>query len=197
MSDSLDQPQPPIEDVNRGTVLALIVVPVGITAWVLLWSLGFIASIVSFGVAYLAVFLYQRGSGGTVGRAGAVRITVITLATVLLAIVAGIVSDVALAISRVAGISPIEALSTPQFGTIFNAYLSDSESVSALAPSVLIAIAFGVLGCFGILRNAFRATAQPASAAPQVWPSQPPAAEFHPESVNPEVPPATENPSQR
>lgn len=160
----------PVEDVNRGTVVALLTVPAGVIVWVLIWSVGFILSAVTYGVALLAMFLYTRGSGGAIGRVGAVRVTIITLATVVLSIFAGIVSDVALAISRVANISPIEALNVPQFNSVLTNYLTDGEAVGSWLPSVLIGIAFAILGCYGILRNAFRATATP-KAMP--WPAQP------------------------
>lgn len=157
------QPTAPIEDVNRGTVLALLAIPAGIIAFVIIWNFGFIASIVSLGVAYLAMFLYQRGSGGTIGRAGAVRVAIITIVTVGLSIFAGIVSSVAIGFGEVAGISPFAAVADPQFGTIFSATMADSEVQGELAKSVLIALAFGALGCFGVLRAAFRATAAPQS----------------------------------
>lgn len=156
----------PVEDVNRGTVLALLTVPAGVIVWVLIWSIGIILSAVTYGVALLAMWLYTRGSGGSIGRAGAVRVTVITLATVAVSIVAGIISDVALSISRLAHVSPIEALSASQFNSVLANYIEGGTWVV----SVLIGIAFAILGCYSILRNAFRATAAP-TAMP--WPTQP------------------------
>lgn len=163
MTYSPDLPPAPIEDVNRGTVVALLTIPAGIIVWTLIWSIGFVASIVTFGVALLATFLYRLGSGGVIGRAGAVRITVITLVTVVLSIIAGLIADVAIGIGQVAGISPIDALSHPGFGDVFGLYLSSGDG--GLYLSLGIAVLFGVLGCFGVLRSAFRATAMPA--APQ------------------------------
>lgn len=200
MSYSPDQPPQPTEDVGRGTLLALLAVPAGIIVWVLVWSIGFIVSIISFGVAYLAVFLYRLGSGGTISRPGAIRVTIITLATVVLSIIAGIVSDVAISIGRIAKISPFEALLMPQFGEVFGTYIGDPAVIGGLAPSILIAIAFGVLGCFGILRGAFRATAPEQPVAQQPWPTlpqQPQADPFTQQQPAPQVPPADENPPQR
>lgn len=175
MTYSPDQPPAPIEDVNRGTVLALLTIPAGIIVWTLVWSIGVIASIITFGVAVLATFLYRLGSGGVIGRAGAIRITVITLVTVVLSIIAGLIADVALGISRLAKISPIEALSYRDFGEIFNSYISSGDG--GLYLSLGIAVLFGVLGCFSVLRNAFRATAAPAAPfTPQAqapWPTLP------------------------
>ena len=168
MSYTFDQPQQPIEDVNRGTLVALLAVPAGIIVWTLIWSIGFIASIVTFGIALAATFLYRLGSGGTIGRAGAIRITIITLATVVLAIIAGLVADVAIGISQVADISPIDALTYPGFGDVFSLYLS--QGGASLYGSLAIAVVFGLLGCFSTLRGAFAATAAPAApAAQQPW----------------------------
>jgi hypothetical protein len=168
------QPSAPIEDVTRGTVLALLAIPAGIIVFVLIWSIGFIASAVTLGVAFLARFLYLLGSGGVIGRAGAVRVTVITISTVIASIIAGLVSDVAIGIGQVMSISPIEALMSPQFSTVFAAYVGDPDAQSSLIPSVLLALGFGALGCFSLLRGTFRAAAAPAApAAPiayQHWP---------------------------
>ena len=68
----------PSENVQRGVIFALIVLPLGIVAWDILWSVGFVASIVAFGVAWAAVRLYRIGSGGRITRSGAIAVTVIT-----------------------------------------------------------------------------------------------------------------------
>lgn len=164
------EPVAPVEDVNRGTVVALLTIPAGVIVWTLVWSFGFIASIITFGVAILATFLYRLGSGGTIGRAGAVRITIITLATVVLSIIAGLVSDVAIGIGQIAKISPIEALSHPGFADMLSLYLSSGDG--NLYFSLAIAVAFGILGCFSVLRGAFRAT-EPVAPAAQIDPQTP------------------------
>ena len=174
MSYTMDQPPVPAEDVNRGTVVALLTIPAGIIAWCIIWSIGFIASVVTFGMAILATFLYRLGSGGTIGRAGAIRITIVTLTTVVLSIIAGVVTDVALSISRFAKVSPIEALSHPNFGKVFETYISSGDG--NLYFSLLIAVAFGILGCFSVLRGAFRQTAPAQFQAPgaqAAWPTLP------------------------
>lgn len=174
---------PDVENVTRGTLFALVALPVGVAAWVIIWSFGFIASIISFGIAWLAIVLYKVGSGGLIGKAGAVRVTIITLVTVALAIVAGLVSDVALPLSRIAGISPLDAVAHPQFGEFFSRYLS--EAGGSLTISILMAIGFGVLGCFGLLRSAF-APAAPVAAAG--FESFPPAATGAPTETALEAP---------
>lgn len=186
------QPTPLPENINRGTVVALLAIPAGIIVWVIIWTIGFIASIVSFGVAILAMFLYRLGSGGQMGRAGAVRVTIITILTVALSIFAGLVTDVAVGIGTVTNDGPIAALSNPVFWDVFQEYTTGPESGS-LGFSLLLSIGFGVLGCFSILRTAFKTTApvlNPATGQP--W-SQTPIAPVQPQ--DPTTPPtAEENP---
>jgi len=159
------QPTAPVEDVNRGTVVALLALPVGVIVWVIIWTIGIVASVVTLGVAYLAMFLYRLGSGGTIGRAGAVRVTIITLVTLAVAIFAGLVADVAVGVGSVTKVGPVEALSNPAFWQIFNEYVTAPDS--GLLLSLGLAIGFGILGCFGILRSAFAATApEPSFGAP-------------------------------
>jgi hypothetical protein len=179
------QPATPVENIGKGTVVALLVIPVGVIVWVLVWQLGVVASIISFGVAAAAVFLYRLGSGGAVSRAGAIRIIIITAATILLSIFAGIVSDVAVGLGNYLSVSPFDALAEPRFWDIFTAYVTDSQSLSDLALPVLIGVAFGVLGSFSTLRNALRATS--ANEAAQAQASAP--AEYKPITpTNPEDP---------
>ena len=165
------QPAPAYENVGRGTVVALLAIPAGVIVWVIIWSIGFIASIVSFGVALLAMFLYRLGSGGQIGRTGAIRVAIITITTIALSIFTGLVVDVAVGISQVAQVSPIDALSSPAFWTVFNEYLGTAGA--PLYGSIALAVVFGIFGCFSVLRRAFRATGPTANATGQVWPQNP------------------------
>lgn len=49
--------------VTRGLLFSLVVIPLGIIAWLILWNFGFIASVVAWGIAFLASWLYRRGAG--------------------------------------------------------------------------------------------------------------------------------------
>lgn len=169
------QPEPaaPIEDVNRGTVVALLAIPAGIIVFVLIWRFGFIASAVTLGVAYFAMFLYKAGSGGVMGRAGAVRVAIITIVTAVLSIGAGVVSDVAFAIASVTGANPVAVMLDPSFGDRFSTVMALPSALEGVLPSVLIALAFAGLGCFSILRGAFTSTAAASPAPGATWSTQP------------------------
>ena len=92
MSDALATPAPylPVrENVGRGAPAALVTVPVGVIAWVIVWGFGFVASIVGFVVALLALRLYLWGAG-RISRAGAAVVLLTTTVTLLVAFFAGI-----------------------------------------------------------------------------------------------------------
>ena len=143
-------------------IFALIVLPVGVVVWDILWSFGFVASIVAFGVAYLAVRLYRFGSGGRVTRSGAIAIAVITIGTLVIAFISGSPStSSACTPSRPDRASPRRLVSPRFWGIVFGDMFQPQSLIS-----LLLAAAFGALGCFGILRGAFRQTsAQPTAGA--------------------------------
>lgn len=153
----MTQPSPssaPSENVQRGVVFALVALPVGVVAWDILWSLHFVASIVAFGVAYLAVRLYRFGSGGRVTRSGAIAIAVITIGTLIIAYISGYAVQIVGLYSNQFGTSIPESLLAPRFWSIVFASMTTGSALIQL----LLAAVFGALGCFGILRNAFMQT---------------------------------------
>lgn len=158
-------PEAPAENVPRGTVFALAVVPLGIVAFVVLWNFNWLASIVGFGVAAGAVYFYRLGSGGRISRAGATRIAVITIATMLLAFVAAVVFDVLIAFTGETDSTWIAALTSPEFWA-FNSYvLAQPGVLSSYLPSFLIGLGLSALGCFSVLRGAFQSSkVEPAAA---------------------------------
>ena len=179
--------QPPVVNVARGTLFALLAVPAGVIVWVVLWNFGFIASIVAFAVAYLAMFLYRFGSGGFIGTAGAIRITVITVGTLLLAFFGGIVSDVLKVWSDVTGESVVSGIVSPDFWAGFQAIIAEDGVASGYLPDFCLALLFGALGCFTVIRSAFRSgRTEPVDAA-----FAPPTAE----SVSPAAPAAPAPPA--
>jgi len=163
----MTQPSPsslPSENVQRGVIFALIALPAGVIAWDILWSFGFVASIVAFGVAYLAVRLYRFGSGGRVSRTGAIAVAAITIGTLIVAFISGFAVDVVGLYSQQFGTSIPEALVAPRFWSIVFSAMTSPQAL----PTLLLAALFGALGCFGTLRSAFLQTrAQPTMAAAQ------------------------------
>ena len=167
----MTQPSPsslPPENVQRGVIFALIALPAGVVAWDVLWSFGFVASIVAFGVASLAVRLSRFGSGGRATRSGAFASAAMTIGTLVVAFVSGFAVDVVGLYSQQFGTSIPESLVAPRFWSIVFAAMTSPQAL----PTLLLAALFGALGCFGTLRSAFLQTrAQPVAAAPTADPA--------------------------
>lgn len=155
----------PTENTTRGTVLALVIIPLGVVAWVAIWNLGYVAGIVGYGIAVGALFLYRFGSGGFVSRGGAVRVLLVTLATVLIALFASVVSDVVNVIASASGMSAIETFTHESFWPTFQALVADEGVIAGYAPQFAIGLGLALLGSFSTLRNAFRQAA-PAAQVP-------------------------------
>jgi hypothetical protein len=84
---------PPAENRARGTLFALPIVPAGIVAWSLVSAVGFIAGWIAIAIALGALWLYRKGSGGRIGVNGAVRVSIITVVTLVLAFFAGLIAS--------------------------------------------------------------------------------------------------------
>lgn len=148
-------PLPP-ENVLRGFLLSLVVVPVGIAIWLVVWNLGYIASIVALVIAFGAYFLYKKGSGGRISIRGALLVALVTVATIVLAFFAGQVSDVVTRISRSTGASWFEVLGWQGLGgEVVQTLTSPSFAPVVLGDAGMTAL-FGVIGCVGVIVTAFR-----------------------------------------
>ena len=152
--------------------MTLLIIPAGIIAWVILWQFGVVASIVAFGVALGALWLYRFGSGGRISRTGAIRVAIITIVTLLLSFLAGLVADVVPLYASQRNIDIVSALTSSEFWTFFNHALANN--IGDVAVPLVLAILFGALGCFSVLRTAFvqtrAADAAAAGAAPGAAP---------------------------
>jgi hypothetical protein len=171
----LPTPQHPSENVVRGILLALIVIPVGVAAWVAIWSVGVVASIVAYGIAFAAVWLYRRGSGGLITRSGAWGITAIVVVTLLLGFWLGIAVDFA------GGFGHLDLLVDPRFQQIFQDNFG--EIVKANLVSLLLAVAIGGLGVYRVLRHAFVVGRANSTIAAGVTPPTPASPNLNPEST--------------
>jgi hypothetical protein len=197
----LSPPSLPSENVQRGVIFALIALPAGVVAWDILWGFNFIASIVAFGVAYLAVRLYRFGSGGRITRTGAIAVAVITIGTLIIAFISGFAIDVAPLYSQQVGTSIPETLVAPRFWSIVFGGMASPQAL----PTLLLAALFGALGCFGTLRAAFLQTrvVPEAATAPATEPTAdpsapPPAPPQYGVRLNGEpVPPASDEPHDK
>ena len=157
----------PPESVGRGTVFALIALPVGVLLWLLVWSFGIIAAIVAFVVAVAAAYFYRVGSGGRIGKLGGWIVTGITAVTLFIAWFAGLALSVAQAISNETGLTWLDSFMSPFFSEIYGLVLADPDG--ELVGDALLTILFGALGAFSVLRTVFK-QAKADAAAPLATP---------------------------
>jgi len=164
----------PPENVLRGSLLALLALPAGVIVFTLIWNLGFISAIIGFGVAFLAFFLYRFGSGGRISMKGAAIITAITLGTLIVSFIFANVSDIATVYAQTFGISWIEVMLAPDFAPLAIGLLTSPEGFAAIAGNAALTLLFGALGCFTVLRGAFKeartASAPPTTPFPPITP---------------------------
>ena len=154
------QPAAPVraagEDVVRGAIFALAAVPVGVAAWLVLWNMGWMASIVAFIAAAAAARLYVLGTGGTISRRGAWVVTAVTLATVLLSFWGGMLVDAA---KYLGGGSPLTMLADAEtWDLLLYNLATNRDVVDGYAGDFLVALLFSALGCFFTLRRLFAET---------------------------------------
>ncbi|MEV7662756.1 hypothetical protein [Paenarthrobacter sp. NPDC089316] len=144
------------ENVLRGALFALAVVPLGAAAWLVLWNMGWMASIVAFIAATAAARLYVLGTGAKISRRGAWVVAAITLGTVLLSFWAGMLLDAA---KFLGGGSPLTMLADAGTWDLLLYNLSTNRDlVNEYAVDFLLALLFSALGCFFTLRQLFAHT---------------------------------------
>ena len=143
------------EDVVRGALFSLVAIPAGVMLWLIMWNVGFIASIVGFLVAAGADRLYVLGSGGSLSRRGVWVIAGVTLATVLVSFLGSIWVDIASAMK----VSPLAQLVDPQAWDLFVLNVTGNpEFLELYAGDFAMALLFSALGCFFTLRRLFSQT---------------------------------------
>lgn len=139
----------PPEHVVRGLLLSLLVIPVGATLWVLLWNLGFIASIVAFAIAWGATWLYRRGSGGRITRASFWALLGVVVVAVAVCFLATLASDLVPEI----GLPVLTALTTADFWAVYwDNVFNNPQLWASYAPDLLMSVLFAGIGCFGTFR---------------------------------------------
>lgn len=137
----------------RGTLLALLVVPVGVLLWLVIWDTGWVTSLVAYGAAVGTGKLYALGSGGRVTWAGAVVVTTITLVTLIAAFVGGVWLDAV----RFLGGSPLEQVfDSEPWGLLAYNVQYYRPFFDGLYAQLAISAGMGGLGCFFALRGLFR-----------------------------------------
>lgn len=139
---------PVTEAVGRGLLFSLVAIPVGVAAAVLIWQLGFIASITSFAIAAGAAWLYSRGAG-TAPRAGLVPLIVVIITGVALSFLAIVAADLVSYYNTPEG----AALGWPSASAFVMAHLFDPEVLGSYGTDLAMFGVFAALGIFSTVRR--------------------------------------------
>ena len=143
---------PPYEAVGRGVLFALLAVPVGVAASVLIWQWGFIASVTSFAIAAGAAWLYARGAGNP-PRAGLLPLLGVLVLGVVLSVVAIEVADLV----AFHGTPEGAGLGWPSTTDFVVAHLFDPQVLRSYGTDLVLFGLFAVLGIAGTVRRLLQA----------------------------------------
>ena len=139
---------PQFELVSRGIAFSVGAIPVGMAASVLIWRLGFLASISSFVLAAGAAFLYAKGAGAP-PRKGLVPLILV----VLIGVVASFFAIVAFDLGDYYGTSDGQSLGYPSGFEFVKANIFNFDVLSTYGSELAMFVLFAVLGTFGTLRR--------------------------------------------
>ncbi|HEV2403355.1 MAG TPA: hypothetical protein VGS08_04090 [Candidatus Saccharimonadales bacterium] len=151
---------------RKGLLLSLLAIPAGIVGWDILWRYGFIASIVSWGIAYLALKLYRKGSGSNPDKDAAQFLIGIVTIGVVLSLLSGIIMDAQLWYSGQYHVSTFQAYTSTDFwSTVLNNLTTNGALWGSYVSSIVISVIFAALGCYRIIRYLFTLKYTPATTA--------------------------------
>ena len=140
-----------VEIVPRGILWSLGAIPLGMAATVIIWKLGFVASITSFLMAGGAAFLYTRGarSAPRRGLVPLVGVIVVGVVACFFAIVAADLSEVYY--------SPVgQSLGYPSVVGFVSNNLFNTAVLGHYGMDLVMFFAFAALGVFSTLRRLMR-----------------------------------------
>jgi hypothetical protein len=136
---------------NKGLALASLSILVAIVGWIVLWKIGVIAAVVPFVSAWLAVWLYQKGSGSRDLKPVAVPLLIIIVVGVLLAFLSGMMLDAWAAYTEFEQ----NAVFGADFFNFFFVVLSSGEVWQGYIQDILFTLLFAALGAGGIIKSLF------------------------------------------
>ena len=133
--------QPP-ENVLRGFLLALLALPAGVIVFTLIWNLGFIASIVGFGVAFARLLPLPPRFGWPHLDEGRAIVTAVTLVTLVLAFISPTCQTSRPSTQEI-GISWIEVLLVARLRSVRARRAHSPEVLGALGGNAALTLLFG------------------------------------------------------
>ncbi len=184
MTEHYAQPAQPIENVGRGATFALLAIPAAIIIFAVVGGmLGLVSGFAAIAIPYIAQWLYTKGAGAPLGKAGWAPFVGIASLAVFIGTFVGIIGGFYHSFTRVGGDGGI--FGGAFFTTVRNHLTNNIEDT---AFPILIGLGLGTAGIVGVLQgrkvkpsNSTRApferpaasTAPPAPPAPPVPPAPP------------------------
>ena len=138
----------PVEIVPRGILFSLAAIPLGMAASVLVWKLGFVASITSFLIAAAAGWLYLKGAGAA-PRRGWLPLLVVILVGVAASFFAIVGADLV----EFYGTPEGQSLGYPSAIDFVSANLFNGYLLSSYGSDLAMFLVFAALGVFGMVRR--------------------------------------------
>lgn len=135
----------------QGRLLSLLVIPAGITLWVLLWRAGFMASIVSFGIAYGALWLFQAGAKEAPSRSDAYFLVGVIVVAVIASFLGGMISDGWYAWHN--EFDEAAGFFSGDFWSFMTANLLEPGLWSSYTVDILLSLVFAALGAGGLIKD--------------------------------------------
>lgn len=149
MTDYTAQPATPVENVGRGTTFALLAIPIAMIAFSLIAGLfGIITGIVAIAVPFVSSWLYTKGAGAPLTRAGWGPFIGVTAAAVIIGTFTGIVASSWFAFNRVGGDG---GFFSGAFWTTVRNQFTIGLGDNALA--ILIGLGLGAAGIYNVIRG--------------------------------------------
>jgi hypothetical protein len=137
-----------VEIVPRGVLFSLAAIPLGMGASVLIWKMGFIASITSFLLAGVAGWLYVKGAGAA-PRKGWLPL----LAVILVGVGASFLAIVGADLVEYYNTSEGQSLGYPSALSFVSANLFNSDLLKSYGSDLAMFLVFAALGVFGTVRR--------------------------------------------
>ena len=141
---------------RKGLAYALLSIPVGMILWVIIWQMGFIASISSFAIAWLAIYLYRVGARSSVTRKVLPYLIAIIVVGVVLSFIAGMASDAVDFYNNKNSLSGMGTIFSGDFWSFFFDNLFNNPDLWASYTSdIIMSVVFAAIGLYGIVRDLF------------------------------------------
>lgn len=149
MSEQHAQPAPVVENVGRGVAFALLAIPAAIAIFAVLAGVfGIVSWIAAVVIPYIAGWLYTKGAGAPVGKAGRGAYIGIAGIALVLGLAVGIIGGFYRSFSRVGG----------DGGVLGNAFWTTvryqlTVNVADNIFPVVLGLAIGLIGIVGVVRG--------------------------------------------